>query len=316
MKNWPFFIIIILLFSACGKSTDEEIEDAILSANISLSAGDCQDAITTLEGIGRKNKNAVYLKVLASAYACRAGYSTTEFFTADIANTVSPAPLGGMSRYTLAQETFQAPLENDPKFIDMQTAINLLLYAGGIASTTEPLSTERAKYFSTSELADLNAQLLYLEMVQLGIIFKVYGDASAAGIKGGGALSNNCLTTYTVYNAVPVGGGACVGTNSGHTQTDKALISTAARKRRLCHGVVLFNGVLELLPALITTALPSGSQAGAQTAIDAINVIKNGAGTIGQVLNTQNQSACEDDNIVSELNLEKFYAFLMETSFQ
>lgn len=315
MKVWPFLITIILLISSCGKSADEEVEDAILSANISLSAGDCQDAITTLEGIGRKNKNVVYLKTLASAYACRAGYSTIDFFTTDLALTVTPAPFGGMSRYTLAQLTFQDPLENDPKFIDMQTAINLLLYAGGIASSTEPLSTERAKYFSTADLADLNAQLLYLEMVQLGIIVKTYGD-TVAGVKGAGSLTNNCLTTYTVYNVAPVGGGACNATNSGHAQTDRALVSAAARKRRLCHGVVLLNGVFELLPALITTALPAGSQAGANAAITAITAAKTAAGAIGQVLNTQNQNACEDDNIVSELNLEKYYAFLMETSFQ
>ncbi len=313
MKNWPFFIIIILLFSACGKSTDEEIEDAILSANISLSAGDCQDAITTLEGIGRKNKNAVYLKTLASAYACRAGYSTIEFFTSDIVNTTSPAPLGGMSKYTLAQDTFQVPLENDPKFVDLQTAINLLLYAGGIASTTEPLSTERTKYFTSSDLADLNAQLLYMEMVQLGIVFKVYGDASAAGVKGGGPASNVCLTTYTVLGVNP-NAGACNSTNSGHAQTDVALVSAATRKRRLCQGVVLMNGVLELLPALITTALPAGSQAGANAAITAINNAKAAAGAIGQVLNTQNQSACENDSIVTVSNLEAYYAAIMEQS--
>jgi hypothetical protein len=317
MKNWPFFIIIILLFSACGKSTDEEIEDAILSANISLSAGDCQDAITTLEGIGRKNKNAVYLKTLASAYACRAGYSTIEFFTTDIANTASPAPLGGMSKYTLAQETFQVPLENDPKFIDLQTAINLLLYAGGIASTTEPLSTERAKYFSTSELADLNAQLLYLEMVQLGIIFKVYGDASAAGVKGGGAGSSTCLTSYSVLNSAPTLAGACSTINGSHSQTDKTILNDeVTRKRRLCHGVVLMNGVLDLFPNLVTTALPADSQAAATAALTAVNNAKTAAGAIGQVLNTQNQSACENNTIVSMANLEAYYAFLMERSFQ
>lgn len=74
------FIAICTLFLACGKTTEEEVKDAILSANIYLSRSECQPAIDLLEGMGRQNKNPYYLKALSSAYACRAGYSTITFF--------------------------------------------------------------------------------------------------------------------------------------------------------------------------------------------------------------------------------------------
>lgn len=318
MRNWPIFIFILLTIFSCGKTTDEETEDVVLQANIELGQSNCQNAIDILEGYGRQMKNYKYVKALASAYACRGGYSSITFFTDDLAATTSPAPLGGISTYTTSDPTFQVPLEYDPRFVDLQTAINILLYAGGIASTTEPTTTERAKYFTTSQLGDLHTELMFMELVQLGRIIKVYGNVSVAGVKGGGTSGNNCLTSYSVSGITPSSAGACNSTNSAHSQTDKLTLNDeVVRKRRLCHGVVLMNGFLELLPAVIDTVFPatSGSRAAVDAALTAINLAKTAAGSIGQVLNTQNQSSCEDNAIVSVSNLEAYYAFIMERSF-
>lgn len=318
-----FAFLSLLLFS-CGKNADEKTADAILSANISLSKSDCQAAITTLEENGRVNNSAAYLKTLASAYACRAGYSTTVFFSDDLSKAVSPAPLGGTATFSTSQKTFQNPLQNDASFIDLQTAIDILLYAGGIALTTEPTTTERKKYFSTLEVGDIDALLLYMEFVQLGRFLYVYGNSSALGVKGGGNSGNNCLTSYSnapapVKAALIASGLTCNSINSSNSQLDGTL-TASTRKTRLCQGVVLLNGVLALLPSLVSSVLPASQQDAANTALDSVTTAKALLVTldpsIGQVLSTQSQAACEDDSIVSVSSIESYYAGLFESVFE
>jgi hypothetical protein len=315
MPKWPILFIVLIFVFSCGKTTDEETQDVVLNASIELSRGNCQDAIDILEAHGRKTKNAQYLKALSSAYACRAGYSTVTFYADDISKTVTPAPFGGTSLYSTSQVTTQNPFEDDPQVKDLQTAIDILLYAGGIASTTEPTSTERTKYFTTAELADLNAQLLYMMLVQYGKFAYNYGNTHATtGVKGTRVgASNLCFTSYA-HTLVPPTSGTCTVTNSSNSQLDETLLSGTPeiRKRRLCQGVVLTNGILDLLPALVSSALPAGSQAGANAAIAAIALLKTAAGSIGQVLNTQSQTQCENNAVVSVANLETYYAVIVE----
>lgn len=328
MPKLILLILIIFVFSSCGKSTEQKVADAILSATISLSKNDCQPAIDTLEGIGRQNKNARYLKTLASAYACRSGYNTSTFFASDFPDTATPAPLGGTATYSTSSGTFQVPLEYDPDFVDLQTAIDILLYAGGIASTTEPTATERTKYFSTSELGDLNSQLLYMQLVQLGRIIKVYGNASAVGVKGGGSFGNVCFSDYSNVNlantvdevlaALP---GACTTMNAvgqGHSQI-KSSVTAATRKRRMCHGVTLLNGFLDSLTAVISSASGDLSTVGtaAKAAADAAKLVLTGAYVgIGSVTSTMNQTLCEDNAIVPVAEIEAYYAIMFETMIQ
>ena len=322
MHKWPVLTLIFLFIFSCGKSTDQKIQDAILDANIELSRGGCQDAIDILEAVGRQNKNAQYLKTLASSYACRAGYSTVTFFVDDFPNTASPAPLGGTTTFTLSKTTFQTPLEDDPVFIDIQTAINILLYAGGITSTTEPTASERTKYFTTAELADLNTQLMYLQLTQLGMILKVYGNASSAGVKNSG--TNYCMSDYPSVNAAVK---TVLTTNAGtgnhcpnHTQTGNTQINSsvtsATRMRRMCQGVVAFNGFFDSLSAVIASATGNISNIGA--AAQAASTIAQTALTaavpaIGIVKSTLNQTKCENTSNVPAADIESFYAVIMET---
>ena len=91
-----FLIIFSLITVGCGKKTDDEIlEDALNNANRALSNRDCQTAIDALEAIGRKNFDARYLIVLASAYACRGGYNELILFANDFGSiNVSNALVG------------------------------------------------------------------------------------------------------------------------------------------------------------------------------------------------------------------------------
>ena len=52
-------ILIFAIFVSCGKSPQDEIDDAIEHANILLSSGKCDDAVKTLEDVGRQNKKVL-----------------------------------------------------------------------------------------------------------------------------------------------------------------------------------------------------------------------------------------------------------------
>lgn len=313
-----FSSALFLLFS-CGKSSQEEIADAVTSANILLSTRQCQAAIDLLEEIGRKNKNAFYLKALASAYACRAGYSTTTYFGSDIQKTATPAPLGGMSTYSTSITTLTSPLTLDSKFRDLQTAIDLLLYAGGIPLTTEPKVTERAKYFSASEAGDINAQLTFMMLVQLGKLIRVYGDTNFAGVKGGGG-ANNCFTDYTaisqpVKDYITMAGqtGACTSTSDPHAE----LASGASnRRKKLCEGTVLLNNILETLPSVLAGAI-GGSLADVSTLTADIQAQKTALLLFDPSFSTTalvlSQSNCETDTNIDLTTLSSYYAVFFET---
>lgn len=319
-----FVVAACVALVSCGKTTEEEIKDAILSANILLSKKECQPAIDLLEGMGRQVKNAYYLKALSSAYACRAGYSTITFFADDISKTGSPSPLGGMTTYSSSKITPTGALANNTAFKDLQTAIDLLLYAGGIASTTEPTAAERQKYFSTGQAGDINAQLAYMMLVQTGKLMKVYGNASAAGVKGGGTSGNTCFTNYSttpagVQSYVTTGGlgtgatGACTVTNSSHP--DLALGATN-RRARLCQGVILLNGILDVLPSVVASA-GGGDLADIANMTDDIQDFKDklvvADPSIGTTLTVLSQSNCETDASITLDTLASYYAVIYES---
>jgi hypothetical protein len=314
------FSIMLLAFSvSCGKNSEQEVKDAILTANNFLSTRQCQPAIDLLEGLGRQNKNAYYLKALSSAYACRAGYSTTTFFGTDISKTASPSPLGGMTTYTTSQLTTTSPLIADLKFKDLQTAIDILLYAGGISATTEPTINERANYFSVGQAGDINAQLLFMMLAQAGKLMKVYSDADSSGVKGGGSGGNNCFTNYTTTPAlvqayIGTGNtGACTVTNSSHAQL---AVGVTGRRARLCQGVVLLNTILDVLPGVLATA-GGGDLASIDDMTTDISTYKTALialdPSFGATATVLSQSNCETDAAITLDTLASYYAVIYES---
>jgi hypothetical protein len=256
LKRLIFIFTFLFIFS-CGKNTDELTASAILSANIYLSKGDCQPAIDVLEANGRQNENAHYLKVLASAYACKAGFSAVTFFASDLALTGTPAPLGGTSTYSTSIVSVTSPLESDFKFRDLQTAIDILLYAGGMSTSLEPTSSERTRYFSASDAASIDTQLLFMMLAQFGKYLHVYGNgnysATPASVKkGSGSASNKCFTSYKVTSIFnPAMPATCIPpAASSHAELSTS-VTASYRKTRLCRGVVLLNGILNILPNVL-----------------------------------------------------------------
>ncbi len=313
------FILIVNFSLSCGKSTEDEIKDALLSSEIYLSKRDCQSSIDLLEAVGRQPKNARYIKNLASSYACRAGYSTVTFFGSDISKSAANPPLGGLTTYSTSLVTTTSPLSDDSKFRDLQTAIDILLYAGGISTSVDPSITQRAKYFTTNDAGDINAELAFMQLVQLGKLMKVYADTSA-GVKGAGSGTNNCFTDYsTTINAVKTyitaGGltGACTSTASSNTQL---ALGVSQRRKKLCEGVVLLNGLLNVLPGVL--AAGGGGDLNSvgsltqeiedqKTALLAIDI------TFSPTATVLSQYKCENDSDIDEISLSSYYALFFET---
>lgn len=315
--------LIIVSFFSCGKNAEEKKVAAVLSANISLSKGNCQDAIDVLEANGRETRDASYLKTLASAYACRAKFSTITFFASDIGLSSTPAPLGGATKYTTSQLTVTGSLANDSKFKDMQTAIDLLLYAGGFSTSTEPTSVERANYFGSKDAGEINSQLVFMMLAQLGKFMEIYANAGTTGVKGSGPASNKCFTDYSntsaaIQAAIALLPGACKVVNSSHAQLDSTLLTVAARRKRLCQGVVLLNGVLDLLPSIVASA-GGGDLSSISSLTTNINTFKTNltavfpVGYVGTVLS---QSNCETDGSITTATLESYYAIIFEALIQ
>ena len=80
--------------------TEEKVLDAIDSAQIHLSVGDCDRALELLEEVGEQNKNVDWLQAKASAYACKAGYNLINLFENDLTKIGSPSEFGGFARFT------------------------------------------------------------------------------------------------------------------------------------------------------------------------------------------------------------------------
>lgn len=316
-----FLIAVLLLSFSCGKDKEQEVKDAILSANIYLSTKQCQPAIDLLESMGRQNQNARYLKTLSSAYACRAGYSTVSFFGDDIKKTVTPSPLGGVTTYNTSVTTSTAPLTDDLNFRDLQTAIDILLYAGGIPTTSEPTSVLRDRYFNANQAGDINTQLVFMMLVQTGKFMKVYADADATGTKGGGSAGNNCFTDYSnltvglVQAALAAQQGACTVATSSHSQLKSSNLTVAERRKRLCEGVVLINGVLDILPSVVASV--GGSElngiSGLTTDIETgKTALRTAFPAIGSILTVLSQKNCETDPAITTETIESYYAVIVE----
>lgn len=327
IKKFISLLLIVVLAISCGASPEEEIKSNLVSAEILLSTSKCQDAIDLLEGMGRQNTNARYLKLLASAYACRSNYSTIVFFADDIGLTGNPDPMGGMSTYSTSLVNFTSPLQDDLKFKDLQTAIDILLYAGGISRSTNPTSIVRSAYFTERDAGDINAEMAYMMMVQLGRFFKVYANTSAAGVKGAGAGANVCFTDYPTIDGVADPGdiplelalagqaGACKVKNSPHSQLDSGSVSASVRRARLCQGIVLLNGILDVLPAVIVAAGGGelGDVSGVLTDIEGFKTIATTAyPDIANVLTVISQNNCETSASISIDMIEAYYATLFE----
>jgi hypothetical protein len=327
-KDLLLLAILSFLAFGCGKnSEDDQTRDAVTEANIHLSIGECNKAIEILENNGRKPNNADYLKTLASAYACRANYSTIRFFNDDLpkignANTI----LGGT---TLFSTSSSMTASTSSSYLDLKEAIDILLYAGGIAKTTNPTAVKRAAKFSGDELDEINSFLTYLLMANLGQYLKFYGNASSSGEKGAGSAANTCFANYddiavehptlgnTTLSAVLSAGvtGSCqaLGTGSSHLGATGSL-----NIPRMCEGVVTLNNVIEVLPVFLANFEGNDFQEFEDIIAD-IETIKNEFvstnPTMATIVNTLSYDKCVSDNQANSDAIQLYFGLILEALF-
>lgn len=309
-------LILLLIAVSCSASKEEKLVDAIDTALYHLSQNDpeCQKAIDVLEDISGGGSNPRYVQTLASAYACRGGFSELDFFdevgTIDSTNFLA----------SLAQLTTSAQNEADSDdFNDLQTAIDLILYSGG---RTSPSALGTIDKFGNRHGTNLNLQAAYMIIAQLGRYVRWYGNTDAAGVKGGGAQGNTCFFDYD-SNGVPTplsvatghgGGNACTGAGQGSASLDYAGVTTALAQTRMCKGIMLVNNLLDILE---NTTLSSNDALGdIREVYDDIQPYITSAALLDpgmpDLIDTLAQVDCETIATTSDRTLQLYLASLFE----
>ena len=131
-------IFFLLSFFLCGYEPEEERANAVLSANIELSSGNCNEAITALSEVPFSWKDPTFLRTFSLAYACKGNFDVLTLFSDDIPlfASVNDSVFGGLTKFSTFND-MSLPTDSDYK--NMETALNYL-YAGGIESDkTRPL---------------------------------------------------------------------------------------------------------------------------------------------------------------------------------
>lgn len=304
-------IIIILTFTlySCGQDKAEEISDAIEEANLLLSNYKCDEALTILNEVGMQNTNKKYLDSLATAYACKGSYSTTPLFANDLPNigTASNSLFGSLAAFSSATD-MTTPTDSD--FTHLQTAIRVLLRAGGHETSSSEL---RESTFTLREATDINLQAFYMILVNMGRWFYYYGNADTLGEKGAGAEPNTCLATYTDANALTaidvVNSDSCnTGTNTGHVD-----IEGASRTQRLCQGIVLYNNFIDTLSNIQFTGTDADTFDTIETVFSGVCLAASAASSFSDSMcDVRDQSVCETQ---TNQDIERFSASIFESGF-
>ncbi len=309
------FLLLLATALGCGLDNEEKVEDAIVQAHQLLTSKKCAEALAILEGVGTQPLNPEWLQTYASANACAANWSVITFFADDLPNIEADyeAIIGILA--TFGQAVMTSP--TDSHYTRLQSAINTLLYAGGISS---PSNVNRRSVLTAAEVNNIDVQNLYMILNQIGQFARYYGNASpTSGIKSSGSGANTCYIDYTDTDAqvivTAVNGDSCVGFADGHPEL-------TGNRERMCQGVVLFNNFLDILA---NVSLSSSSNSGDldELAQDIEDLCVEATQPpfsydLGATCTVKSQSVCvanPDGNLNLE-HLERFYAAVWESLHQ
>lgn len=310
--NLLIIFLLTLLVSGCGATTDEEIEDAIVSANQFLSNKKCNEALRILESVGAQMSNPDWVSSYSSAQACLADWNVVRFFETDLdlLNTASEkAIIGSLSRFTQANMSSAT----DPAYINLRSAINTLLNAGNV----NPVSyVNRANAIGAAAASNLAIQTLYMQLSQLGKFSLFYGNANPAdGSKGGGSGTNQCYLTYTDATAKAFIDGVGLGT-CDDTDNDTGRAELNGNRERMCEGIVLFNNFVDIIGNI---TIQPGDNNGNLDDLDDLSTdieaeCSNSGLGLGGTCTVKTQSICvaNADGQYNIEHLERYYAVIWE----
>lgn len=318
MLKLYYLLLTILLVSSCAKTEQELLFDTIERANNFLTSRKCDDAIDLLEDHGIEKSSADFMKVYSSAYACKAGFSMLDLFELDIDNIDANNLLTSLASLSSSDET----LPDSIKFLALQNAIDIIVESKTISLNGS--AARRIDSYGEAKGADLNFQLVFMSIVQLGKFFKLYGDADSTGVKGANG-NNDCIYSYSHPDAVSsinaVKPGSCVSaTGTEGSSFLEAPVSIALQQKRMCYGIILFNNFIDTLGSLSLGSDQYGELDDIKDLIDASysGLIATEAGTYGttvvfDVKEVRTQSLCEALNFDE---VERYYAFFLENLYQ
>ncbi|HLW57853.1 MAG TPA: hypothetical protein VKY27_10730 [Bacteriovoracaceae bacterium] len=231
-----FLFLSLLLITSCGSSKEEKVESAIDQALTHLSSNKCDDALKILKD-GKDFENPVYLQVLSSAYACKAGIEVVEVIT-ELEDFNATKVLNELSTKKFAQTTNLDSYHYLNK--SLETIFN---------STAQTSQAAREEAFGTRKGQDLGMQALLYSIVEVSKFVNYFGNTET-GQKGDGQGSNRCFLDYSnnllLFNLLPATN-SCVSETDGHALLD---LTKEEGKAYACQGVLLINNALDILESI------------------------------------------------------------------
>ena len=322
-------LLLTLILTSCAKNPSEIVDEAIDVALTKLSDGDCDGAIDVLEDAERDTSNAIYLQVLASAYACRAGFDERDFLLNQITK-IDSDPTNFMKSLTTLSLSDESEADSEA-YLDLRESLEVLLYV----DSDQPSQAAREVKYGVRKAGDMGVQALFLSLTQLGKFLHFYGNVDSLGAKGAGAVNTDeqgaipstCFVEYTQAQAVlalAAGiGGACndLAVDDGHPNL---LFTPAATlivtKRRMCEGLTLLTNIIDILDNL---TLPADSSMGDLTSVSStVNDYKATITTadpaLATLISTTSQATCETlvETPAEFDRLQFIYALLFEKGLQ
>lgn len=311
MRN-SLILFIILFLSSCAQNPEEKLAQAIDRALTHLSSGECDAALKVLADSGHNGSDGIYIQVLASAHACKAGFNEVKFIADDLTSIDADTPADIFRTISLMSLSEETAVDSEG-YRSIRTGINTIL------NTTSPVGqTARTSKFGSRKGGDMGVQALILNLVNFGKFLHYFGNVNASGVKGGGSRTNSCFLNYNDPRAQALTGvstGACTVDTDGSPDLNQTTIDG---KRRICEGVMLLTNAIDILNNIDFSN--SSSLSVLADIADQVNTFKTAATAagLGTIVNMTSQSACETYlNTPSQLlDMEYFYALVLETGLQ
>ncbi len=303
-KRNLLLILILTTILSCGKTNQQEVEDALFHARQLLTGGRCAEALEALAKIPAQPKNVDYLKLSASGHACIGGYSTPTFFLTDLSKVSASqtAFLGSLATFSTSNMTSNASQD----YLSLKTAINILLLGGG--NTTSSYANRTATLGSLDN-NNLSVFALYMILVELGKFMNYYGNVDdSTGVKGGGAGINECYMDYTDATAQAgialQGGDSCDLFNEGSADLN-------ASRARQCEGIVLFNNFIDIINNVSFSGSNSGSLGNLSGSVT--SACSAGATFNAETCDVKTFSECVNDTTnIDNVQIERYYGIIFE----
>ncbi len=306
-----FILFLSFSLSTCGKLTGKQkIEQAITDAHRFLTEQKCGEALAALAQVDFQTRNPDYLSAYASAQACSSDFREPAFFSSAVDNI-------GTSNATLlpsltTMQTSVTSSSDDQNYQALRTAINTLLYAGGI---DDPSYANRVDALGEEATQQLGLQTLYMVLAQMGKYFYLHGNTDDSGNKGQRDTSaNQCLTDYTNSQAatarsafsatVPSPIFPCNSNSDGHSEL---AAGATDRKELLCEGIVLFNNFLDIISNTSIVEENSGSLSDLQ---DGLNDLCGPLG-LATLCVQKSQALCESNESIRDIEI--YFLSIFET---